>query len=88
MKEYRYPRGLKASPKLGLWNIRDVVKIGIFLLLSVLLWVNTGIVFPLALTAVYAFLSIRLNDSSVADYLRKGFRFFVFSTQYYIWKRD
>jgi hypothetical protein len=41
---------------------------------------------PLALTLVYMFLSIRLDDSCVLDYIRCGVKYFLLSQQYYEWK--
>ena len=48
---------------LWLWELRDVGVIGVGLLVSILALTQTGIFIPLVLTAVYAFLSIRLSSS-------------------------
>ena len=50
---------------LWLWELKDVGVIGVGLLLSVLALSQTGIFIPLVLTAVYAFLSIRFDGTSL-----------------------
>ena len=55
---------------LWLWELRDIGIIGVGLLLSVLALTQTGIALPLVLTAVYAFLSIRFDGTSILDFLK------------------
>ena len=50
---------------LWLWELRDIGIIGVGLLISVLALTQTGIALPLVLTAVYAFLSIRFDGTSI-----------------------
>ena len=65
-----YPDNLKAKATLWLWELRDVAIIGIGFLFSVLAIAQTGILLPLVATVIYAFLSIRLEGSSILDFLR------------------
>lgn len=51
---------------LWLWELRDIGIIGVGLLISVLALTQTGIALPLVLTAVYAFLSIRFDGTSIS----------------------
>ena len=83
---YYYPYNLKSQAKLWLWNLRDIVIIGVALLLSILAITQIKLFVPLALTLVYMFLSIRLDDSCVLDYIRCGVKYFLLSQQYYEWK--
>lgn len=83
---YYYPYNLKSQAKLWLWNLRDIVIIGVALLLSILAITQIKFFVPLALTLVYMFLSIRLDDSCVLDYIRCGVKYFLLSQQYYEWK--
>lgn len=83
---YIYPNNLKAKPTLWLWALRDVAVIGVGLVLSVLALVELGLVPPLIATVLYAFLSIRLEDASILDFLRNAVCFLLLYQQYYEWK--
>ena len=54
---------------LWLWELRDIGIIGVGLLISALALTQTGIALPLVLTAVYTFLSIRFDGTSILDFL-------------------
>ena len=69
-----------------LWALRDVVVICVCLVLSVLALVELGLVPPLIATVLYAFLSIRLEDSSILDFLRYAMCFLFLKQQYYEWR--
>ena len=87
MKEtYYYPYNLKSQAKLWLWNLRDVVIIGVALLLSILAMTQIKFYIPMALTLVYMFLSVRLEDVCVLDYIRCGVKYFLLRQQYFEWK--
>ena len=43
---------------------------------------------PLAVTLVFAFLTIRLDDQTVLDFISRGFRYFVSAQQYYEWREQ
>ena len=83
---YIYPNNLKAKPTLWLWALRDVAVIGVCLVLSVLALVELGLVPPLIATVLYAFLSIRLEDASILDFLRYAMCFLFLKQQYYEWE--
>ena len=83
---YIYPNNLKAKPTMWLWALRDVVVICVCLVLSVLALVVLGLVPPLIATVLYAFLSIRLEDSSILDFLRYAMCFLFLKQQYYEWR--
>ncbi len=85
-EQYLYPQNLKSQAKLWLWNLRDLIIIGIALLLSVLAIAQLKLVLPLALTLGFAFLSIRFEDNTVLDFIRRGIRYFITSQQYFEWK--
>ena len=87
-EQYLYPQNLKSQAKLWLWNLRDLCIIGIALLISVLALAQIKQVLPLALTLGYAFLTIRLDDSTVLDFIRRGIGYFIVSQQYYEWSPD
>ena len=60
---------------LWLWELRDIGIIGVGLLLSVL-------------TAVYAFLSIRFDGTSILDFLKYAAAFLITKQQFYDWRLE
>ena len=64
-----YPENLKAKPMLCLWLLRDIAILGVCLILSVLALAQGIGMAPLVITALYAFLSIQVNGSSILDFL-------------------
>ena len=82
---YIYPDHLKAKATMWLWQLRDLTIVGVGVLLSVLAITQTGIVIPAILTAVYAFLMIRIEDTSILDFLCYASAFF-FRQQFFEWR--
>ena len=85
---YIYPDNLSAKATLWLWELRDIGIIGVGLLLSVLVLTQTGIALPLVLTAVFAFLTIRHEGTSILDFIRYAAAFLLTKQQYYEWRLD
>ncbi len=83
---YIYPDNLRAKAKLWLWELRDVAIIGIGFLLSVLALAQGLGMFPLVVTVLYAFLSIRMEGASILDFMRCAVCFLFLHQQYYEWK--
>ena len=73
---------------LWLWTLRDVAIIGIGLLLSVLALAQSGFLPPLVVTVLFAFLSIRVEDASILDFLRYAVCFLFLKQQYYEWSES
>ena len=86
MTQYLYPQNLKATANLWLWGLRDYVILGVAALLSIVLLVRLQMAVPLALTLCFGFLTIRLEDSTVLDFLMHAVRFFLSTQQYFEWK--
>ena len=82
---YIYPDHLKAKATMWLWQLRDLTIVGVGVLLSVLAITQTGIVIPAILTAVYAPLTIRFEDTSILDFLCYASAFF-FRQQFFEWR--
>lgn len=82
---YIYPDNLKAKAMLWLWTLRDVAIIGVGLLLSVLALAQGGFLPPLVITVLFAFLSVRVEDASILDFLRYAVYFLCLKQQYYEW---
>ena len=86
MNTYIYPQNLKAQANLWLWSLKDISVIGISALISVLSLSQIRQFMPLVLTAGYAFLTIRLDDMTVLDFIKRAVRFFITTQQYYEWR--
>ena len=84
---YIYPDNLKAKATLWLWELRDIAVIGIGLLISVLAIVQLSLVVPLVVTFLYAFLSIRMEDASILDFMRNAVCFLFLKQQFYEWRK-
>ena len=82
---YIYPDNLKSKATLWLWTLRDLASIGIGSLISVFALSQLGFFVPVVLTAAYAFLSIRMDDTSILDFLRYAVRYFLIQQQNYTW---
>ena len=86
MTQYLYPHNLKATANLWLWGLRDFCIIGIAALLSVVLLVYLKIFIPAAITLVYGFLTIRMDDTTVMDYIRYAVKYLITTQQYFEWR--
>ena len=82
---YIYPDNLKSKATLWLWTLRYLASIGIGSLISVFALSQLGFFVPVVLTAAYAFLSIRMDDTSILDFLRYAVRYFLIQQQNYSW---
>lgn len=85
---YLYPQNLRANANLWLWSLKDFSMISIALLVSVIAVSQAGWLLPLALTAGYAFVTIRMEEATVLDYVRYAARYFLVVPQFYIWRLD
>ncbi|MCD8362369.1 MAG: hypothetical protein LUC98_05300 [Lachnospiraceae bacterium] len=83
---YIYPDNLKSKATLWFWQLRDIGVIGVCALLSVLALTQTGLFFPAVATAVYAFLTIRVEDISILDFIRYACEYFFLRQQFYEWR--
>lgn len=83
---YIYPDNLRAKAKLWLWELKDIVAIGVGFLLSVLALAQGLGMLLLVLTVLYAFLSIRMEGASILDFLRCAVCFLFIHQQYYEWR--
>lgn len=86
MRRYLYPQNLKATANLWLWSLRDFLILGVAALLSVIALVELHLALPGALTLCYAFLSMRLDDYTIMDFILQAGRFLILSQQYFEWR--
>ena len=74
MTIYIYPQNLKATANLWLWSMRDFVILAIAVLLSAVILVQLKTVMLAAVTLCYGFLTIRMDDTTVLDFMRYAVR--------------
>ena len=86
MTQYIYPQNLKATANLWLWGLKDFVILAVAALLSVLALVQLRILLPATATLCYGFLTIRMDDTTVLDFMRYAVRYFISTQQYFEWR--
>ena len=83
---YLYPKNLRATANLWLWSLKDFTILSIAALASAFVLVQGGILLPAALTLGFGFLTIRLDDITVVDFIRYAVRFFLTTQQMFYWR--
>lgn len=83
---YLYPKNLRATANLWLWSLKDFTILSIAALVSAFMLVQGGILLPAALTLGFGFLTIRLDDITVVDFIPYAVRFFITTQQVYVWR--
>lgn len=86
MTTYLYPQNLKAKANIWLWGLRDFTILCIAALLSVIALVQLRFIIPAAATFCFGFLTIRMDDATVLDFIRYAVRYFISTQQYYEWR--
>jgi hypothetical protein len=83
---YIYPDNLKSKAVLWLWQLRDIGIIGIGCLISVFALAQLRLLLPIVATALYGFLTIRFEDTSILDFIKYASAFFLTKQQIYEWR--
>lgn len=86
MTQYLYPQNLKATANMWLWSLRDFTILGISALLSIVMLVQLKFFIPAAATLCYGFLTIRMDDTTVMDFMKYAVRHFISTQQEYKWR--
>ena len=81
-----YPQNMKAKANMWLWSLKDFAIIGIGALLSAVFLIYLHKLLLVGIVAVYAFMTIRLDETTVMDYIRYAFKYFITSQQYFEWR--
>ena len=84
---YIYPDNLKSKAVMWMWELKDIGIIAVCAIISVLALTQTGFLLPLAATAGYAFLTIRIDDVSIMMFIQSAWQYFA-GQQYYEWGLD
>lgn len=83
---YIYPDNLTGKAMLFLWTLPDVVIIGVGMVFSVFAWVQLNFMIPIVITATYAFLSIRFEETCILDFIKYASAFLFRKPQTFYWK--
>lgn len=84
--QYLYPQNLKATANLWLWSLRDFLILGVAALLSIVILVQLRFLIPAAVTLCFGFLTIRMDDTTVLDFIKYAVWYFISTQQYYEWR--
>lgn len=84
---YIYPENLKSKAIMWMWELKDLGIIAICAIVSIFIISQTGFMLPLAITAGYAFLTIRIDDVSIMMFVKSAWLYFA-GQQYYEWRLD
>ena len=85
-RQYIYPQNMRTQVKLWFWTLRDIIILGVALTVSVVSWAKLNFIVPAALTVLYGFLTIRMDEYSILDFIKRAWRYFVSTQQYFEWK--
>lgn len=86
MTQYLYPQNLKATANMWLWSLKDFAVLGIAALLSIVMLVQLKFFIPAVATLCFGFLTIRMDDTTVLDFLKYAVRYFISTQQYFEWR--
>ena len=86
MIQYLYPQNLRATANLWLWSLKDFAILGVAALLSIVILVQLRFMLPAVATLCYGFLTIRVDDTTVLDFIRYAVRYFISTQQNYEWR--
>ncbi len=81
-----YPQNMKAKANMWLWSLKNFAVIGIGALFSAVFLIYLHKLLLVGIVAVYAFMTIRLDETTVMDYIRYAFRYFITTQQYFEWR--
>lgn len=87
-QQYLYPQNLKSEAGMWLWSMRDFTVVAVCVLLAVLVLATTRSPIPLAVAAVYGFLTIRFDEVCILDFISWATRYFVTTQQEFQWRID
>lgn len=83
---YIYPDNLKSKAIMWLWELKDLLIIVIGTVISVLALSKLKFMLPMAVTAGYAFLTIRIDDTSIMMFIKNAWNYFMGMQQFYEWR--
>jgi hypothetical protein len=85
---YIYPNNLKAKPLIWFWSFKDIIVVIILFLLATLILVTLGNLIPGVVAVVYGVMTMRIEDTSIMDFIIQCLNYFILKQQDYIWYKD
>ena len=82
---YIYPDDLKAAPTLWLWRLRDLTVGGLMAVFGVVTLTQFRTPLFAAIAALYLFLTVRIEDACILDFIRKAGVYFIGRSRLYRW---
>jgi len=86
MTRYIYPQNLKATASLWLWSLKHFVIICVAALISAVLLTQFKLVLPFAITLCFAFLTIKMDETTIIDFIKYATKYFISTQQYFEWR--
>ncbi len=86
MTTYIYPQNLKATANLWLWSLRDFAIMSIAMLVSILIFSQSKFIPPIAVTLCYGFMTIRLEEMTILDFIKYAVKYFISTQQIFYWR--
>ena len=86
MKQYLYPKNLRAKANLWLWGLKDFIILCVMTLISIVMLVKLGVLIAAAITLCFAILTIRKEEMTVLDFIKYAVRYFMTEQQEYKWR--
>lgn len=86
MNNYIYPKNLRATASIWLWSLRDFAILAVSALISLVALVELRLLVPAAAALCYGFLTIRMEDTTILDYIRYAGRYLLTTQQSYEWR--
>lgn len=85
MRQFYYPKNLKASAMIWFWAVKDFVILGVLTFVAIVLGTLLRSLYTFCIPMVWAVLSIRLDDSTIWEVLCYAGRFFLTGQQKFYW---
>lgn len=85
MRQFYYPKNLKASAMIWYWSVRDFVILILLAFVAIVLGALFRNLYMFCIPMVWAVLSVRLDDKTIWDVLCYVVRFFVTGQQKFYW---
>jgi len=85
VKTYIYPQNLRASANIWFWNLKDFAILAVALLISIVAAAQLFFI-PFVLTACFGFLTIRVEERTIMDFIKYAVSYFITTQQYFEWE--
>lgn len=85
MRQFYYPKNMKASAMIWYWSVKDFVILGVLGFVAIILGTLLHSVYTFCIPMLWAVLSVRLDDHTIWDLLCYVGRFFLTGQQKFYW---